>query len=51
MITKSLIRRNLAPGLIRSQARAMGGGEKKPNMPSSNMDFDMIIVGKYAFIF
>jgi hypothetical protein len=23
----------------------MGGGEKRPNMPASNMDFDIVAVG------
>ena len=49
MITKSLhkiLRRNLAPGLITSQSRAMGGGDKKPNMPATETDFDIVLVGK-----
>ena len=51
MITKSLMRRSMAPGLISSQSRAMGGGEKRPNMPASNMDFDIVAVGKFIFQF
>ena len=47
MISKAILRRSLAPGLVSSQKRAMGGGEKRPNMPSSNMDFDIIAVGKF----
>lgn len=29
-------------------SRSMGGGEKKPAMPSDVTDFDVILVGKYA---
>jgi hypothetical protein len=49
MIQKSmkqmLAKRNLA-GLISTQARAMGGGPKKPNMPATETDFDVVFVGK-----
>lgn len=43
---KHLLNRNQI-GLINTQARAMGGGPKKPNMPSSENDFDVVVVGKY----
>jgi hypothetical protein len=50
MISKSmkqaLARRAAVQGLINTQVRAMGGGEKKPNMPSSQTDFDVVLVGK-----
>ena len=52
MISKSMkqmfARRNLAPGLISTQARAMGGGPKKPNMPATETNFDVVFVGKYS---
>jgi hypothetical protein len=52
MISKSmktyLARRNLTQGLVATQARSMGGGEKKPNMPASEMNFDVVFVGKYS---
>ena len=28
-----------------TQSRGMGGGEKKPNMPASETDFDVVLVG------
>ena len=49
MITKSLqkvLKRNLAPGLISSQSRGMGGGKKKPNMSPTETNFDIVFVGK-----
>jgi hypothetical protein len=42
---KQLLKNNKA-GLINTQARAMGGGPKKPNMPASENDFDVVVVGK-----
>jgi len=39
------LRRTLAPGLVSSQKRNLGGGEKRPNMPSTEMDFDILVVG------
>jgi hypothetical protein len=46
---KHLLKRNQA-SLINTQARAMGGGEKKPSMPATETDFDVVVVGK-LFIF
>ena len=47
MISKSLkqvlARQNA--GVVRTQVRCMGGGEKKPNMPASERDFDVVVVG------
>ena len=52
MISKSMqsfmVRRNLTKGLVATQSRGMGGGEKKPNMPASEMNFDVVFVGKYS---
>ena len=36
-----------ALGLVATQSRAMGGGKAKPNMPASETDFDIVLVGKY----
>ena len=50
MISKSMMnllsRRSLASPLVATQARSMGGGEKKPNMPSTETNFDVVFVGK-----
>jgi hypothetical protein len=35
--------------LVNLQSRAMGGGEKKPAMPASETNFDIVVVGKYNF--
>jgi len=51
MISKSL--RNIAlrkttivhPALLSVQSRKMGGGPKKPNMPASETNFDIVFVG------
>lgn len=42
---KQLLKRQ--NGLIQTQARTMGGGPKKPNMPASETNFDVVVVGKY----
>lgn len=34
-------------GLIQTQSRSMGGGPKKPNMPATETNFDVVVVGKY----
>ena len=34
-------------GLVSTQSRAMGGGKAKPNMPATETDFDIVLVGKY----
>jgi hypothetical protein len=51
MISKSmrmLARNKMASrGLINTQARAMGGGEKKPPMASDERNFDVVFVGKF----
>ena len=40
-------RNNMAKqGLIKTQARAMGGGERKPSMPVAERNFDIVFVGK-----
>jgi len=31
--------------LVNTQSRAMGGGEKKPAMPASETNFDIVVVG------
>lgn len=31
--------------LLQTQYRSAGGGPKKPPMPASNMDFDIVFVG------
>ena len=36
--------------LVNLQARAMGGGEKKPAMPASETNFDIVVVGKYNIL-
>jgi hypothetical protein len=43
-----MVRRNLTKGVVATQSRSMGGGEKKPNMPASEMNFDIVFVGKYS---
>jgi len=40
-----IARRNGKQGLVMTQARAMGGGEKKPSMPNAERDFDIVFVG------
>jgi len=50
MISKSmrtLLARNkmASRGLVNTQARAMGGGEKKPAMSSDEREFDVVFVG------
>lgn len=37
---------NKSKGLVSTHSRAMGGGEKKKNMPASETEFDVVIVGK-----
>jgi len=36
-------------GLVATQSRGMGGGKAKPNMPATETDFDIVLVGKYYF--
>lgn len=36
---------------VQTPARAAGGGPKKPPMPSSERDFDIVLVGKYEHTF
>ena len=33
-------------GLVVTQSRGMGGGKAKPNMPATETDFDIVLVGK-----
>jgi hypothetical protein len=33
-------------GLVATQSRGMGGGKAKPNMPVTETDFDIVLVGK-----
>lgn len=52
MISKSLrsvtMRRGMpAASLVNTPQRRMGGGEKKPNMPLTQTDYDIVFVGKY----
>ena len=53
MISKSLnniMRKNLSSNgklLVATQQRGMGGGPKKPNMPATETEFDIVFVGKY----
>ena len=37
-------------GLVATQSRGMGGGKAKPNMPASETDFDIVLVGKLHFL-
>ena len=53
MISKSLrgiintgAKAQIYQGMMRTQARCMGGGPKKPNMPPTERDFDVVLVGK-----
>jgi hypothetical protein len=32
-------------GLVATQSRGMGGGKAKPNMPATETDFDIVLVG------
>lgn len=36
-------------GLVATQSRGMGGGKAKPNMPATETDFDIVLVGKLNF--
>lgn len=47
---KQLLKNNRST-MVRTQARAMGGGEKKPNMPASETNFDVVLVGKLFYYF
>ena len=56
MISKSLrtvfnkgSQARIQQGVVAAQARSAGGGPKKPNMPASERDFDIVVVGKYQF--
>lgn len=42
-----LTRKHTSQGLLKTQARAMGGGEKKPSMPVAERNFDIVFVGKF----
>ena len=33
-------------GLVATQSRGMGGGKAKPNMPATETDLDIVLVGK-----
>ena len=46
MMNKGLVQKNM--GLVGTQKRYMGGAKPPPNMPSSTVDFDLLIVGKYT---
>ena len=57
MISKSLrgvmnrgAQARIQQGLIATPARSMGGGEKKPAMPTAERDFDIVLVGKQFII-
>ena len=52
MISKSvkqLLKRQ--SGLTSIQARSMGGGPKKPTMPATETNFDVVLVGKFQLSF
>ena len=59
MISKSLrsiaaranASRQMQAGLVSIPSRSMGGGEKKPNMPAAETEFDIVFVGKYRVSF
>ena len=34
---------------VQTPVRSAGGGPKKPPMPSSERDFDIVLVGKFNF--
>jgi hypothetical protein len=51
MISKSVKQLLKTNSLVKTQARAMGGGPKKPNMPPSETNFDVVLVGKYFLFF
>jgi len=40
-------RRALVSPVVSVPSRAMGGGKKKPSIPATETDFDVIFVGKY----
>jgi hypothetical protein len=57
MISKSLrsflnkgSHQRIQQGLVAAQSRSAGGGPKKPNMPATERDFDIVVVGKFSFI-
>lgn len=39
----------IAQPMVQMPARSAGGGAKKPPMPASERDFDIVLVGKYFF--
>jgi len=45
-VAKQLINKN---ALVKAQVRSMGGGPKKPNMPATETNFDVVVVGKYLY--
>jgi hypothetical protein len=50
MISKSMksfmAKSQLTKGLVATPVRCMGGGEKKPNMPHAETNFDVVFVGR-----
>ena len=48
---KTLWAKSNSKGLVTSQARCMGGGPKRPNMPADERDFDLVVVGKCRLMF
>ena len=49
VMKKGLVQKNM--GLVGTQKRFMGGAKPPPNMPSSTVDFDLVVVGKYSTYF
>ena len=47
-MNKAAMQRQTA-SLVATQSRSMGGGKAKPNMPATETDFDIVLVGKYYF--
>ena len=45
VMNKGLVQKSM--GLVGTQKRFMGGAKPPPNMPSSTVDFDLVVVGKY----
>lgn len=45
MMNKGLVQKNMS--LVGTQKRFMGGAKPPPNMPSTTVDFDLVVVGKY----
>lgn len=49
-ILRNSIKQRQTVGLVATQSRGMGGGKAKPNMPATETDFDIVLVGKYFLI-